>query len=206
MAASTSSSEAATSNTLIIHFKDWRSRHGELLDSATSTTIYTSEHRWGNPTFALHGSGGEEHHETPIATGTRGTLSNKYALSISEQDIELASRKKWACGCGDVPYSSPAFGDRTLTWTSQSKWRRAELVCEDDQGKAIAKVSVGAGIMMWGRVRGEIEFAEGAVETDAQRDEIVATGLCLAYRKMMQRKIAVGVAGAIPGGQAGWMF
>lgn len=204
MAFSTSSSEAASSNTLIIHFKDWRSRHGELLDSATLTPIYTSEHRWGNPTFALHGPD-EENHDTSLATGTRGTLSNKYALSIEGHDLELASRKKWAFGCGDVPYSSPAFGGRMLTWTSHSKWRRIELVCEDDQGQAIAKVGIGSGTMGWGRLRGQIEFVEGKVETEAQRDEVVATGLCLAYRRIMQRKAAAG-AGASSGGMAGWMF
>lgn len=188
------------SSTLAIHFTDWRSRHGEILDSTTGTPAYTSEHRYGNPTFTLSGAD----QSTPLATADRPWFSKKSRLSIAGRELELDPQYKWGGAGGDVTYDSPAYGERTLKWEPQKQFRGVRLVCTDDQGQAVAQVGLESGKMGWGRLRGEVEFVEGMVETEAQRDELVATGLCLAYRMVMRKKAATGAAaGAGTGGMAG---
>lgn len=205
MASSTGSSDAAAngSNTLIIHFKDWfRNRHGELLDSETLKLIYTSEHRWSNPTFTLcradqQQDAGSETSDT-IATGSRGFCSLTYSFAVAGREVELAPRRKLFGG--NVIYRSPAYGDQQLSWESEGRCLSIVYVCMDENGEAIARVKLGGNKLGGGRLRGKVEFVEGKAETAIQREEVAAGGLCLAYRAVMSRRILAGVMGSVPGG------
>lgn len=207
MANSTSSSDPATttsSNILRIHFQDWwRNRHGELLDSNTSKVIYTSEHRWSNPTFALCRPAEQQEADgdsigNTIATGTRGFCARTYTFAVAGNEVKLAPRRKLFGG--NVMYPSPAYGGRQLSWESEGRWMSIRYVCMDENGDTIAKLKLGGNKLGWGRLRGEMEFVEDKVQTETQREELAAGGLCLAYRAVMSRRMLAGAMSSVPGG------
>lgn len=174
-------SASSSSPSLTIKYRDWRSRHGVLIDTTTGATLYTSEHRYRKPTFTLANAQG-----TPVANAASSAWTMKFDFHLTGVGaFELTPRHKLGC---DVTYPSPAYG-QTLTWKSTKYWNRLEYVLLDEGALPIARFLGGSAwkCMPWGEFGG-FEFVEGRVETEAARDEVVATGLCVAYKAVVSRQ------------------
>lgn len=175
---------SSISPTLTIRYNDWRARHGKIIDAATGSTLYTSEHRYRSPTFALNKPSGES-----IATATSSKWTMRFDINVAGRDFELTPRHKLGC---DIEFISQAYGGQKLTWKSTKYWNRLEYVLLDENSLAIARFLGGSAwkCMPWGEFGG-FEFMEGRVETEEQRDEVVGTGLCLAYKAVVNRNASL---------------
>ena len=165
---------------LQISYGDLLGRHGKIVDATTKQLVYTSEHRYRKPTFALNSPTGDRE----IATASSGTLTMKFDVNIAGNNFELTPRRKLG---SSVTYPSPAYNGQTLAWDRHGSWSgRITYTCTDGRGLPIARIQSGSAwkCVSWGKF-GEIEFMDGKIENEAQRDEIVATGLCLLYRSYM---------------------
>lgn len=110
-------------------------------------------------------------------------ITNKFDMDVAGNQFEITPRRKLG---QTATYESASFG-QTLTWQRGSCWSSGmQYTLLDQQGAPIARFLGGSGTksMPYGTF-GDLEFAEGRIQTEAQRDEVVATGLALAYRAAM---------------------
>lgn len=181
-----STAELNISTRYAIKYKDWLARHGQILDASTGAQLYALEHRYRKPTFALNTPTGQ-----PIATACSSKWSMRMEMAIAStgQEFELTPNHKFGCDC---TYFSPTFG-QTLTWDHRSKWTGGvEYILLDAQAQPIARCQGGSvwKCMSWGTF-GTVEFVEGRVEGEAQRDEVMATGLTLLYKAVVNQQAAI---------------
>lgn len=163
-----------------VRYQDWMARHGQITDVHTGVKIYEVEHRYRKPTFSLNNIQGQ-----PIGTANSSKFTMRMEMSISGRDFELTPRHKIS---SDVSYVSPAFGGQTLTWEHGRSWTHVEYVLLDANAVPIAKFRGGScwKCLPWGNF-GDFEVFHGRTLTDAQRDEVIATGTTLAYRAAVNR-------------------
>ena len=175
---------STNTTTLQVKYADALTRHGQILDAATGEALYTSEHRYRSPQFTLANA------SSTLLTADSSKWSMKMAFTTTStgQEFPLQTRGKLS---KDMSYASPAFGGQTLTWEHQRHWGKIEYVCLDDQGQAIARVKGGSSwkCMPWGNFA-TMELVDERVETQAQRDEVVAVGLGLSYKAVQHRQAA----------------
>lgn len=174
--------------TLKIKYHDALARHGQVLDAVTGEAIYASEHRYRSPAFTLNTASDPP---ATIATANSSKWSMKMDFSISGtgHEFPVDSRRKLS---SDMVYVSPAFGGQTMTWEHQRNWGKIEYVLLDEQAQPIARFKGGSSwkCMPWGTF-GEMDLVSEKVVTAEQRDEVVAVGLGLSYKAVMQRQTAV---------------
>ena len=171
---------------LEIRYGDKRGRDGQILSAATSTPIYNISHRYRKPTFTLK-SAVDDH---IIATACSSMWTMKMAMDVAGQRFDLTPKTKFG---GNCTYASPAFSGQTLSWVSGSDGRYMTYVCLDEGERQIARFRgpKTVGCSMEGSF-GEFELvSDGMGElSEAQRDELVATGLTLAYKAVMNKTAA----------------
>jgi hypothetical protein len=78
-------------------------------------------------------------------------------------------------------YSSPAFQNQDVTWTSKSDWKNLDYVLLDENLLPVARYTTeGISLLSWSKL-GKIEFLDPGTLSSAMKDEIVVVGLTLAY-------------------------
>lgn len=177
----------STTRRLKFDYDGYRARHGTITDAHTSRVLYTSEHRYRKPTFALNAPDGRS-----IATASSHTFTNKFDAEVAGHSFELTPRNKLGM---TVTYTSPSFSQQ-LTWERGSCWTSGmKYTLLDQHAVPIACFLGGKGTksMPWGSF-GDLELAEERDLTEAQIDEVVATGLMLAYRAAMNHNAGVTAA------------
>lgn len=170
-----------------IKYNDWRARHGSVIDLSTGLKVYEVEHRYRKPTFSLNSPEGRT-----IGTANSSTFSIRMEMSVNGHDFELTPRHKIS---SDVSFVSPAFGGQTLTWEHGRSWTHVEYVLLDVNAVPIAKFRGGScwKCLPWGNF-GDFEIFRGVELTEAQRDEVLATGTTLAYRAAVNRSATTSTA------------
>lgn len=112
-------------------------------------------------------------------------------MDVHGQHFALTPRHKLGSSC---TYLSRAFPGQTLLWEHKCDGGYLTYTLLDEGGMQIARFRGPGqlGLSMKGSF-GEFEFVEGRVGVEGQRDEVVATGLTLAYKAVINR------SGTMPG-------
>ncbi|KAL8646988.1 MAG: hypothetical protein Q9210_005823 [Variospora velana] len=135
---------------------------------------------------------------TTIGTGTLHPISIHADYEIHGRKGKLKALRRWRT---KYTHLSPAFANApdssslaTMTWTSSSNFKTWDFICLDEQQIAVAKFSAN----MWGLKKlGMVEFLTPTAVSEAARDEIVVTGLTLAYCMILRTSSILSFVGAI---------
>ncbi|KAI4145077.1 MAG: hypothetical protein LQ341_002468 [Variospora aurantia] len=135
---------------------------------------------------------------TTIGTGTLHPISIHADYEIHGRKGKLKALKRWRT---KYTHLSRAFANApdssslaAMTWTSSSNFKTWDFICLDEQQIAVAKFSAN----MWGLKKiGMVEFLTPTAVSEAARDEIVVTGLTLAYCMILRTSSILSFVGAI---------
>ncbi|KAJ5619086.1 hypothetical protein N7510_003070 [Penicillium lagena] len=133
--------------------------------------------------------------DTTVGTGTLHAvdISPDYELNGFKGTIKAQKRFKTAYTHQSHAYSN-TDSPVTMTWTSNSGFKTWDFVCMDENQIAVAKFSAN----MWAVKKvGQIEFLGPKANDPAVRDEIVVTGVTLAYCMWLRVNNVFNLVGSI---------
>ena len=132
-----------------------------------------------------------------IGTGTLNPVSINAHFTLHGRKSILKALKRWKTEYTHLSYafaSTPGSSPATMTWTSTSNFKTWDFICLDEQQTPVAKFSAN----FWSFTKiGKIEFLGPNAGSEAVRDEIVVTGLTLAYCMVLRTTNLVSFFGAI---------
>ncbi|KEF60825.1 uncharacterized protein A1O9_02387 [Exophiala aquamarina CBS 119918] len=162
--------EFETKETRTMHLRTdgLKGRKAQILDEDNSTVLYDIDIRFRRPNLTFR---------SPARNNeTVGTIKFSPMTRAIEADTEHGTihvkSKNWKC-C-DLPYTSPAFGGRTLTWQRRTPWVVLDHYLIDENGLPIARFRPKCSF----KNVCAIDFVDRDLPQDAI-DEIIMTGLAV---------------------------
>ncbi|RAL05399.1 uncharacterized protein BO80DRAFT_421446 [Aspergillus ibericus CBS 121593] len=165
----------ATTRTFNVDFTSWTGKHLQVTESdAQNTLVYAADLNFRKPQMVFQATGSAR---LP-ATVTFHTFSRTIDIDINGYHIPFKPRGSFKY---QVPFASPALG-KVLTWRNPYSMRPWELECRDEQNTLIARFIPSNS---WSCTKaGRLEL--GPLESGPSTDEVVVTGLALAYYLISQ--------------------
>lgn len=146
----------------------WRCRKGQILDEDNATVLYDIDMRVRRPNLTFR--------SPPRDNMTVGTIKFSPMTRAIEADTEHGTihvkSNNWKCV--DLPYTSPAFGGRTLTWQRRTPWVVIDHYLIDENAMPIARIRPKCSL----KDACAFEFVDRDLPQDAI-DEIIMTGLAV---------------------------
>lgn len=146
----------------------WKGRQAKILDEDNSTVLYEIDFRLRRPNMTFRAPGSTE----PVGTIKFSPMTRAIEAGTQHGTISVKS-KNWKC-C-DLPYTSPAFQGRTLTWQRRTPWVVLDHYLIDEHGMPVARIRPKTcGI----KRNCAIDFVDRNLPQDAV-EEIIMTGLAV---------------------------
>lgn len=151
--------------------KGWRSKALQVFHSKTDTTLYTVDTKFRKPNliFKHDDDGGK------FGSTTYHSTTNRIDLEINGQSTELKPTKILS---STYTYSSPAFGNVTMTWKSVSAWKQIDYVLLDERALPVARCSAP---YFSADFSGQIEFLNTRASDQQGKEEILIGAMSLIY-------------------------
>ncbi|KAL8952132.1 MAG: hypothetical protein Q9222_001944 [Ikaeria aurantiellina] len=132
-----------------------------------------------------------------IGTGTLHPISINAKYEVHGRKGQMKALKRWKTSYTHLSHayaSDPDAGLATMTWTSDSDFKTWDFICLDEEQMPVAKFSAN----LWSLKRiGKIEFLGPKAHSQAAQEEIVVTGLTLAYTMILRTTSLLSFFGAI---------
>lgn len=160
--------EIKETRTLYVRADGWKGRQAQILDEDNSTVLYDIDFRFRRPNMTFRSLA--RNNET-VGTIKFSPMTRAIEADTEHGTIHVKS-KNWKC-C-DLPYTSPAFGGRTLTWQRQTPWVVLDHYLIDENAMPIARIRPKCSL----KKVCALELVDRDLPQDAV-DEIIMTGLAV---------------------------
>lgn len=169
--------------TLKIDFTGWAQRHIQITEvGPEGSVLYSIDTHLLKPHMVFKRGLTEE----VIATVDLPSFRWRIKTCVHGQDITLFMKVKMGLKTGihqETTFESPALGSTTLTWRSHSYFRLFDFECLDEKSLPLAKCTPTAS---WnGKQGGQFDLYGTSASSGDAMDELVVTGLALAYYNLI---------------------
>ncbi|PYI05502.1 hypothetical protein BO78DRAFT_145023 [Aspergillus sclerotiicarbonarius CBS 121057] len=163
--------------TLNVDFTSWTGKHLEVTegDATQSTLVYAADLNFRKPHMVFQATGSARLPATVIFHAFSRTID----IDINGHQIPFKPRGTFKY---EVAFESPALGGKVLTWRNPHYMKPMDLECRDEQDTVIARFIPNNS---WSRTKaGRLDL--GPLDSGPLTDEVVVTGLALAYYILSQ--------------------
>ncbi|PYI28974.1 beta-lactamase/transpeptidase-like protein [Aspergillus indologenus CBS 114.80] len=169
---------------LTVDFTSWTGKHLEVTEGLPNqrTLVYAADLNFRKPHMIFQATGSAR---LP-ATVTFHSFSRSIDVSVNGHQIAFKPHGLFKY---EASFQSPALNGRVLTWKNPKYMNPAYLECRDEHGAVVATFIPNRGWRMTkaGRLELDLRLPSGPVT-----DEVVVTGLALAYYIIVQTIAARG--------------
>jgi hypothetical protein len=126
--------------------------------------------------------------ENTIGTVGFPSLSSKIKTRVHDQDITLDVKMTFKTGFKrEITYESPALQNSRLTWRSKSCFKVFDFECLDEMSVPLAKFTAHSSLTL--TKAGRFDFFGSRASSGIVMDEVLVTGLALAYYTVIQTTV-----------------
>ncbi|PWY95417.1 hypothetical protein BO94DRAFT_226842 [Aspergillus sclerotioniger CBS 115572] len=157
-----------TTRSLNVDFTSWTGKHLEVTEG--DTLVYSADLNLRKPHMVFQATGSAR---LP-ATVSFHAFTRAIDIDINGRQIPFKPRGTFEY---EVPFDSPTVGS-VFTWRNPHSMKPWDLECRDEQGTVVARFIPSTS---WSRTKaGRLEL-DGLLGSGPIIDEVVVTGLALAY-------------------------
>ncbi|RAL14724.1 uncharacterized protein BO97DRAFT_404203 [Aspergillus homomorphus CBS 101889] len=180
----------APNRVLNVDFTSWTGKHLEVTEGDSSspnkTLVYAADLNFRKPHMVFQATGSAR------LPATVNFHAFSRAIDVNINGHEIAFKPKGMLKY-EAPFESPALGGKVLRWKNPKYSNPSYLECSDEHDTVIAKFVPSSA---WKLTKaGHLEL-DGRLPTGPLTDEVVVTGLALAYYIMVQTRGASGASAA----------
>lgn len=182
----------APSRTLQVDFTDWKGRHIHVSEAGPEAPVlYTVDIHMRKPNMVFKtGETG-----STFATIDFPTFSSKIKAHIHGHEITLHVKMGLRSGFkAGITYESPALQSACLTWRSKSCFKIFDFECLDEKSVPLAQFTPHNSWSV--KKLGRLELFGTRASSGVGMDEVVVTGLALAYYTLIS-VTSINVAAAV---------
>ncbi|KKK12660.1 hypothetical protein AOCH_001350 [Aspergillus ochraceoroseus] len=163
---------------LAVDFTSWTGRHLRVTEGdSNGALVYLADLKLRKPHMIFQAEGTAR---LP-ATVTFHSFSRTIDVNINGQDIPVRQKGTFKY---EIAFESPALGGTVLTWKNPRYLKPFDLECYDENGVVFAKFVPSSS---WScKKAGRIELYQACSTRSGLTDEVVVTGLALAYHIFTQ--------------------
>lgn len=157
-----------------VSYTDWKCKNVQVTDIDSPTILYTIDLKMRKPHLVFKSAGDE----AVFGTAIFHAFKSKIDIEIHGRTLELKLKGIFST---EYTYVSPAFQNATMTWVSHSGFKTFDYVCLDERLLPVARFTANA----WSRNKlGKVELLGSDAGSRAAKEELVVTGLTLAYNML----------------------